>query len=284
MRAFLFYVDDWLSSKQIAQMDAHEEVGYLHLLLAEVTEPDCGLPTGQNELAMLSGLGQQWFRPTKEKYKRIEGLTSGQKILKSFTKREGRYFNQRLLKEWLHQKEVNEKRRLSGTMGGRPRKPIDNQTVSTLEPYGIAIDNQTVSTLEPYGIANVNQTAKQTKTNDVCASVCVSGSEEPKSPPLLDDFQSFCVVAAQAGMSAAPGDIDDARIVWRGLDFESRLAAVKDIPRRLAIGEYENPKYIPAPAKYLKGRLWFRPDRPSETTKIDHSGDYPEMNWKKGIA
>ena len=44
MRCFLLYVDDWLASQHIRQMDAHEELAYFHLILCAATEEDCWLP------------------------------------------------------------------------------------------------------------------------------------------------------------------------------------------------------------------------------------------------
>lgn len=148
MRAFLFYIDDWLSSNSVSMMDAEEERGYLRLLLAAAGEHDCGLPDDDNWLANTSLLGSQWFRPTRTKIKRIGGKTSGQKLRAKFILRHGRLFNERLLREWEHQQDVLEKRREAGLKGGRPRKHLD-------------------SSEEPNGLANGNQMAKQTKTNDV---------------------------------------------------------------------------------------------------------------------
>ena len=154
MRAFLLYVDDWLASKQIKQMDAIEEVGYLHLLLAEVTEEDCGLPADENQLALLSGLGSQWKKPTKDKSKRIEGLTSGSKIMKSFFLRDGRWFNARLLKEWNYQREVVEKRRYASTLAAVIRSSHDN-------PYDDQVDGHVMTEW----ISDGSPTQTQTQTH-----------------------------------------------------------------------------------------------------------------------
>lgn len=158
MRAFLFYIDDWLSSKKIKQMDAHEERGFLRLLLAEATEEDCGLPNDDQQLAILSELGSQWFHPTKSREKRLGSLTSGQKLRQCFFEREGRLYNERLLKEWENQQRVSRKRSEAGKLGGR-RSGTD-------PPKAIAW-----------------QTDKQNETNDVCvcASACVSEIENQEA-------------------------------------------------------------------------------------------------------
>jgi uncharacterized protein YdaU (DUF1376 family) len=54
--AFLFYVEDWLSSTAIDLMTAAEERGYLRLLLHAWKNPDCGLPNDDRILAHLSKL------------------------------------------------------------------------------------------------------------------------------------------------------------------------------------------------------------------------------------
>ena len=71
MDALLIYIDDWESSKKIAMMDAFEELGYFHLLMAAAKEPDCGLPDDDSQLAILSKLGPQWKRITRDRAKRI---------------------------------------------------------------------------------------------------------------------------------------------------------------------------------------------------------------------
>jgi len=97
--------------------------------------------------------------------------------------------------------------------------------------------------------------------------------KESTKTSLIDDFEKFCLVASKAGMSMAPGDIVSARFEWQRLDFEQRLAAVRDVPKRVSSGEYLDPKYIPLPGTYLKGRYWFRPQKPAraQQTKQDQA-------------
>lgn len=156
MRAFLLYIDDWLSSPRISLMDAHEERGYFRLILHEYLQPDCGLPDDDKVLAVWSKLGPQWWLETRDKTLRQKGVTSGSKLRACFELRDGRLFNERLYREWLHQQEVRQKRSEVGRLGGRPRK------------------NLLVSTEESKRFSTKNQTGKQTETNDVWA--CVSGS------------------------------------------------------------------------------------------------------------
>ena len=260
MRAFLFYIDDWLSSLRIKQMDAHEEVAYLHLLLAAATAEDCGLPADEKQLSMLSGLGPQWFKPTKEKDKRIDGMTSGAKVLACFFPRGGRIYNDRLLKEWQHQKDVNESRRAAGKLGGRPRKA-----------NGYGEENQTVSVEKPNGIANDNHTAKQTKTNDVCVSASVSAL----------DFQKFLESARDACFDITSELEASAKPAWDFLDFEGKLAAVAGIKARIAAGEYGpgQESFVPLMHNYLREKRWKRRIRKSAAPELPAEPYKAKNEW-----
>jgi len=137
MNAFLFYVDDWLSSRHVEMMDAAEERGYLRLLLRSAKEEDCGIPDDDTQLAIMSMLGGQWRKPTADKSRRVGGKTSGQKLRECFEVRDGRMYNLRLLKEFDNQRRIREERRIAGSKGGRPRVN-ENQLVSN----SLAIENQ----------------------------------------------------------------------------------------------------------------------------------------------
>jgi uncharacterized protein YdaU (DUF1376 family) len=100
--AFLLYVDDWLSSTAIDLMSAAEERGYLRLLMHAWKSPDCGLPNDDPTLAKLSKLGGGWRGQ------------SGERVRAQFFARDGRLFNDRLLRERQHQQSVRESRSNAG--------------------------------------------------------------------------------------------------------------------------------------------------------------------------
>lgn len=129
MQAFLFYVDDWISSKHIELMDAAEERGYLRLLLRCAKEEDCGISCDDAQLSIMSMLGPQWWKPTADKARRIANKTSGDKLRECFEVRGDRMYNLRLLKEFENQKRIREERRMAGLKGGRP-KANEKQLVS----------------------------------------------------------------------------------------------------------------------------------------------------------
>ena len=107
--AFLLYVDDWLSSTAIDLMTAAEERGYLRLLLHCWKAEDCGIPDDDDVLARLAKLGRT---------KNVHSLAT---LRAQFTARDGRLFNERLLREREYQKEVRAKRSTAAAAGNDAR-------------------------------------------------------------------------------------------------------------------------------------------------------------------
>ena len=107
--AFLLYVDDWLSSTSIDLMSAAEERGYLRLLMHAWKAPDCGLPDDDSTLSKLSKLGGGWRGQ------------SGEGVRAQFFARDGRLFNDRLLRERQHQQSVRESRSNAGRTAAASR-------------------------------------------------------------------------------------------------------------------------------------------------------------------
>lgn len=98
MDAFLFYIDDWLSSRKVEEMDQLEELAYFRLLVYAAKEPDCGLPKDPRRLAKWSRLGAQWGKLTRDPDFQFDNTTSGEKILACFEiEKDGRIYNKRLL-------------------------------------------------------------------------------------------------------------------------------------------------------------------------------------------
>ena len=107
--AFLFYVEDWLSSTAIDLMTAAEERGYLRLLLHAWKAPDCGLPNDDRVLARLSRLDGEWH------------TGSGAVVRSEFFEKDGRLYNARLLKERENQIAVRMARSGAGKAGAEAR-------------------------------------------------------------------------------------------------------------------------------------------------------------------
>jgi uncharacterized protein YdaU (DUF1376 family) len=128
--AFQFYPNDWLSSPNIMLMTPAEEGAYIRLLAIAWNSQDCGLPDDDAILSQLSRLGEGWF-----------GVSS-QRIKKNFIQREGKLFNERLLKErkkqsdWLKKssnagKKSWEVRKKTGKMTGKGWAKVGSEMVQT---------------------------------------------------------------------------------------------------------------------------------------------------------
>lgn len=108
-------------------MDAHEERGYLRLILAAASEDGPpSIPDDDDELAILSKLGSQWWKPTKDKEKRIGERTSGQKLRECWQFRppanySGRLYNEKLYEAWRKQKAFSEGKSAAGKKGNEKR-------------------------------------------------------------------------------------------------------------------------------------------------------------------
>jgi uncharacterized protein YdaU (DUF1376 family) len=107
--AFLFFVEDWLSSTAVDLMTADEERGFLRLLLHSWKTPDCGLPNDDRILAHLSKLGKLWHGK------------SGAAVRAEFIERDGRLFNERLLRERQNQISKRRARSSAGKAGAKAR-------------------------------------------------------------------------------------------------------------------------------------------------------------------
>jgi hypothetical protein len=121
MKTLPIPIDGWLSSSLIQSLDAFEERGLLRLLFYAARQEDCGLPADNAALAVISLLGRQWYRPTREKGKRILNVTSGQKLREAFFEKSGRLYYVELLQAWQSQKQIEQARRRAGQIGNARR-------------------------------------------------------------------------------------------------------------------------------------------------------------------
>lgn len=90
--AFQFYPDDWLSCEKVSTMTPACEGAYIRLLSYAWRSEDCGLPSDNGKLAILSRMGEAW---------QCDGIAM---VLPCFFEKEGRLYNKRLLQEREKQK------------------------------------------------------------------------------------------------------------------------------------------------------------------------------------
>jgi uncharacterized protein YdaU (DUF1376 family) len=88
--AFQFYPKDWLSSPKVQLMSPAQEGAYVRLLAYCWDSGDCSLPDDDDELAVLSRLGEGWFNG---------GSTVVRKCFIPHPTKAGYLSNQRLLEE-----------------------------------------------------------------------------------------------------------------------------------------------------------------------------------------
>jgi hypothetical protein len=278
MRAFLIYIDDWLSSKKIERMDAFEERGYLRLLLRAATEPDCGLPDNDAELAIYSKLGPQWFKTSKEKDFRIAGMTSGQKLRECFLERNGRLYNERLLREWEHQKAVQEKRSQAGAVGNQ-RRWADRNRIANAIPSAIA-----------NGIANESQDVSQNDPNDVCASSFISSKEKNIEQRFEDfDYESRFGELWSAYPSKGRTKIEDSKRMYVERICHDPDAVHKKIMAAVS-GKWARSRswqkgFVPGLSEFLRNSRWLEDPEPAGSTaegeEKKSSTQYDTEFWKR---
>jgi len=107
--AFQFYPNDWLSSTAITLMTPAEEGAYIRLLAIAWNSEDCGLPDNDEQLAILSRLGEGWLKGGSTKIRKCF-FVSGEKL-----------FNKRLLDERKKQEEWRKKSSEGGKKSAKKR-------------------------------------------------------------------------------------------------------------------------------------------------------------------
>lgn len=76
-----------------------------------------------------------------------------------------------------------------------------------------------------------------------------------------DDFDPFFEACRFVELPFSEADLSVAKIEWRRLDIEQKLAATQGLRKRKECGEYDDSTYRPLPQNYLSKRMWNRPIR-----------------------
>lgn len=134
--AFQFYPADWLAEKNIILMSPAEEGAYIRLL--SYCWENEGLPIDEDELSILSRLGEGWFKG---------GST---KLLKCFYQKDGMYQNARLDNERDKQKKWHDKSVEGGKRSAEMRKNNDSKGGSrVVQPKGNIVSPSPSSSSSP---------------------------------------------------------------------------------------------------------------------------------------
>jgi uncharacterized protein YdaU (DUF1376 family) len=159
--AFQFYVNDWLGSLNIMLMTPAEEGGYIRLLAISWGTEDCGLPDDDEQLALLSRLGEGW----------LNGAST--KIRKCFIQKGNRLYNKRLLEERKKQEEWREKSRMGGIKSGKSRK------IKYMEYKG-SLNHPRSGPVEPKGNSSSSSSSSSSSLNKEKNKRSISHSEVKK--------------------------------------------------------------------------------------------------------
>ncbi|MGE5571104.1 MAG: hypothetical protein ACM3S5_18875 [Rhodospirillales bacterium] len=268
--SFQFYPDSWLSSKDILLMTPAEEGAYIRLLALEWLEPDCGLPDDDEELAILSRLGEAWAGK------------SGKKIRAKFRAEGGRLFNDRLLEEREKQAEWSRKSSAGGKRSAEVRRGKHDSATVVQPPLEPNVNGPVPVCLEP----NVNSPVSSFQSPE-----SRSANDEQLPPDVFAWWERFIKrypnrvavdFAFQVFLSLwSAGKItsDDLPEIDAGLDryLDSELWARDD------------GRYIQTPANFLdgpKGPLWKDHPKPSveararrKSAKRSSDGIDPNAEW-----
>lgn len=129
--AFQLYANDWLSSTKIALMTPAQEGAYIRLLCYAWNDPNCSIPDDDQELSVLSRLGEGWFNG---------GSAMVRKCFEPHPALPGRLVNRRLIEEREKQLAWREKSKQGGLKSGvsrRKQQPESTKGGSTVvEPKG----------------------------------------------------------------------------------------------------------------------------------------------------
>lgn len=109
---FAFYPRVWLTSRAVMAMAPQAKAGYLALLCHSWLSNTCSIPSGDEELAVLSGLGNSW-----SKY--------GTEVRNCFVNNpncEGELINERLFKERVVSERIIQSKRAAGIKSGEARR------------------------------------------------------------------------------------------------------------------------------------------------------------------
>lgn len=109
--SFSFYASDFIMGTML--MSAEEVGGYIRLLCWQWEQGE--LPSDVDQLARISGLQVKKLTPVLKKFEATE---------------RGGFLNKRLEEVRLQREHFIEVQRLNGSKGGRPKKPMENPSVS----------------------------------------------------------------------------------------------------------------------------------------------------------
>lgn len=252
MNVLPLYIDDWLSSQSIDDMDAEEERGYFRLCLHAAKLELEGLPNDERLLANWSRLGPQWSKPSRDKRFR-SGVTSGQKILQNFQEKDGRLFNERVLKcvEQYKARQDQAQQAAQKRWSGRDAPAMQTHMPEHCgrNATRVGSENRQESSHSTGGSVEGDTTEAQSWDGKACG------------------WEQVIEAAAHARMSFDPSPDSTACGQWTRLSIENKYAAIHGIYARTKCGQYDDPAYVPTLDNYVRCKKWRESLRPRARTR-----------------
>jgi len=227
--AFQFYADQWLGSTKIATMTPAEEGAYVRLLCHCWNDSDCTLPDDDAELAVLSRLGEDWFKG---------GSTKLRKCFESHPRKKGRIFNARLFQERKKQLAWRKKSQEGGKLSAKARALKAAQNGRVVEGSLNGGSRVVAKCLEPKGNSSSSSSSSSLKMKEEIDAA-------------FDTFWAAYPKKKSKGQ---------AEKVWAKLQPGEVLFAImlQKIAQASQTHEWkkENGKFIPHPATWLNAKGW----------------------------
>lgn len=261
---FPFFPSDWLSNMTITLMTPAEEGGYIRLLSHAWNNPDCTIPDDDDQLALLSRLGELWFKGASIKLRAC---------FMPHPKKPGRLIDGKLYKEFLKVTRYCKERSASGTKGAQSRwkhKQLhdgldDGSAIAQPLAEPMANDGNT----HPHSDSD-SDSHSNTHTPPDPERVCVpsSMSQELKAKQIQTHKKpsAWSAEDAQAASDAvmwyypkkiATGDVE-AWFRTHPVTLNMQRDIVLAIQRQAKTGTWmkDEGRWIPELAKWLKGERW----------------------------
>ena len=153
-----------------------------------------------------------------------------------------------------------------------PRNCVQNEKISVEKtfPGPILITSDTEKNLyEPTeGSSRSSSSPSGNPSPKLARALIPAENEKPKGQKV----EGILRLAQKIGMNAPAAHYQEIRDLWNALTPDERRKAVEGIETRVAVGEYDELRFIPRLRRYLKEKLWEESLRPrKKQSGVDNS-------------
>ena len=243
--SFQFFPNDWLGSTNIMLMTPAQEGAYVHLLAVEWNAVDCSLPDDDEQLAILSRLGEGWYKGGSEA------------IRKCFMKKNGKLYNSRLLLERKRQAEWRKKSIEGGIKSAKAR--WGNRLKQKDDDKGAY--NKVTDCLQPNGNSSSSSSSSSSiKNKESANSKVLDKSEHLKSPssPLKDECSAAEFEQFYQAYPNKKGKKNALKSWVKAVNKPALNIMLDRLKEQSKSKQWQEDdgKYIPMPATWLNQERW----------------------------